>query len=96
MPLARKAWWSGTPRSSRARQHGRLAAAFERKYPGVKVQLVAGTATDLLTKLLAEARIGSIRADVHQRRLLGVAAGQGRGGATLQARGSRLLSGRIA
>jgi len=23
MPLARKAWWSGTPRSSRARQHGR-------------------------------------------------------------------------
>jgi iron(III) transport system substrate-binding protein len=42
-----------------------LAAAFEKKYPGIHVQLVSGTATDLLTKLLAEARAGSVQADVH-------------------------------
>jgi ABC-type Fe3+ transport system substrate-binding protein len=42
-----------------------LAAAFERKYPGIKVQLVAGTVTDLLLKLLAETKAGAIRGDVH-------------------------------
>ncbi|NDA45898.1 MAG: extracellular solute-binding protein [Alphaproteobacteria bacterium] len=42
-----------------------LAAAFEKKYPGVKVEIVAGTATDLLLKLLGEARAGQLRGDVH-------------------------------
>ena len=42
-----------------------LAAAFEKKYPGIKVQIVPGTATDLLLKLLGEAKAGSIRGDVH-------------------------------
>src|SRR5436190_10829798 len=42
-----------------------LAAAFEKKYRGVKVQLVSGTATDLLLKLLGESRANSVRADVH-------------------------------
>ena len=55
-------WYTSFIESQAARP---LAAAFEAKYPGVKVQLVSGTATDLLTKLLAEARAGSIRADVH-------------------------------
>lgn len=42
-----------------------LAAAFEKKYPGVKVDIVPGTATDLLLKLLGEARAGGVRGDVH-------------------------------
>lgn len=42
-----------------------LAAAFEKKYPGIKVQIVPGTATDLLLKLLGEARAGGVRGDVH-------------------------------
>lgn len=42
-----------------------LAAAFEKKYPGVKVRIVPGTATDLLLKLLAEAKAGAVRGDVH-------------------------------
>ena len=55
-------WYTSFVESQAARP---LAAAFEKKYPGMHVQLVAGTATDLLTKLLAEARAGSVRADVH-------------------------------
>ena len=55
-------WYTSFVESQAARP---LAAAFEKRYPGVRVQLVSGTATDLLTKLLAEARSGSIRADVH-------------------------------
>ncbi|MBF9233843.1 ABC transporter substrate-binding protein [Microvirga alba] len=42
-----------------------MAAAFEKKYPGIKVQIVPGTATDLLLKLLGEARAGGVRGDVH-------------------------------
>src|SRR4029078_8660666 len=42
-----------------------LAAAFEKKYPGVKVQIVPGTATDLLLKLIGEQRAGGVRGDVH-------------------------------
>ncbi len=42
-----------------------LAAAFEKQYPGVKVEIVSGTATDLLLKLLGEARAGQLRGDVH-------------------------------
>lgn len=41
-----------------------MEAAFEKQYPGVHVDLVVGTATDLLTKLLAEARAGQMQADV--------------------------------
>jgi ABC-type Fe3+ transport system substrate-binding protein len=55
-------WYTSFVENQAARP---LAAAFEKKYPGVKVQLVAGTAGDLLSKLLAETRAGSIRADVH-------------------------------
>ena len=54
-------WYTSLVENQAARP---LAAAFEAKYPGVKVQLVAGTVGDLLSKLLAEARAGSIRADV--------------------------------
>jgi len=54
-------WYTSFVEAQAARP---LAAAFEKKYPGIHVQLVAGTATDLLTKLLAEARAGSIQADV--------------------------------
>lgn len=42
-----------------------LAAAFEKAYPGIKVRIVSGTATDLLLKLLAEQRAGQLQGDVH-------------------------------
>jgi iron(III) transport system substrate-binding protein len=42
-----------------------LAQAFERKYPGIRVQMVTGTSNELLTKLLTEQRAGGVRADVH-------------------------------
>jgi ABC-type Fe3+ transport system substrate-binding protein len=42
-----------------------LAAAFEKKYPGIQVQIVPGTATDLVIKLLGETKAGQIRGDVH-------------------------------
>jgi ABC-type Fe3+ transport system substrate-binding protein len=41
-----------------------MAAAFEKKYPGIKVQLVEGQATDLIVKLLNEAKAGNLQADV--------------------------------
>jgi ABC-type Fe3+ transport system substrate-binding protein len=41
-----------------------IAAAFERKYPGIKVNLVAGTNDSLLVKLLNEGRAKSMQADV--------------------------------
>jgi iron(III) transport system substrate-binding protein len=55
-------WYSSLVEAQASRP---MAAAFERKYRGIRVQLVSGTATDLLTKLLTENRAGSIRADVH-------------------------------
>ena len=55
-------WYSSFVENQLARP---LAAAFERRYPGVKVQIVAGTVTDLLLKLLGEAKAGSIHGDVH-------------------------------
>jgi iron(III) transport system substrate-binding protein len=42
-----------------------VAQAFEKKYPGIKVQVVPGTSTDLLLKLLGEAKAGGVRGDVH-------------------------------
>lgn len=42
-----------------------MAAAFEKKYPGVKVNLVSGTVGDLLVKITSEAKANSLRADVH-------------------------------
>ncbi|MFL9926359.1 extracellular solute-binding protein [Herbaspirillum lusitanum] len=41
-----------------------IAAAFEKKYPGIKVKITSGTATDLLLKIMAEGRANSPRADV--------------------------------
>ncbi|MBF9233862.1 ABC transporter substrate-binding protein [Microvirga alba] len=41
-----------------------MIAAFEKKYPGIKVQLVDGQATDLVVKLINEGRANNIQADV--------------------------------
>ena len=41
-----------------------MVAAFEKKYPGIKVQLVDGQATDLVVKLINEGKAGNIQADV--------------------------------
>lgn len=41
-----------------------MAEAFEKKYPGVKVQLVNGNATDLVIKIINEGKAGNIQADV--------------------------------
>lgn len=42
-----------------------LAAAFERKYPNIKVQVVRGLPTDLAPKVEAEGRTGKGMADVY-------------------------------
>lgn len=55
-------WYSSLVEAQASRP---LVAAFERRYPGIRVQLVAGTSNDLLTKLLTEQRAGSLRGDVH-------------------------------
>lgn len=41
-----------------------MQAAFEKKYPGIKVNPVTGLQNDLLVKLLGEARAGGTQADV--------------------------------
>jgi iron(III) transport system substrate-binding protein len=55
-------WYTSFIESQLARP---LAAAFEKRFPGLKVRIVPGTATDLLLKLLGEAKAGDIRGDVH-------------------------------
>lgn len=42
-----------------------MATAFEKKYPGIKVNLVSGTVGDLLVKITSEARASALQADVH-------------------------------
>jgi iron(III) transport system substrate-binding protein len=42
-----------------------LAAAFEAKYPGVKVDIVAGKTSDLLLRITDEIKAGALQADVH-------------------------------
>jgi iron(III) transport system substrate-binding protein len=41
-----------------------LALAFEKKYPGIKVQYSRATSTDVALKITSEARAGRIQADV--------------------------------
>ncbi len=41
-----------------------LALAFEKKYPGIKVQYSRATSTDVALKIASEARAGRIQADV--------------------------------
>ena len=54
-------WYSTLVQNQAARP---LADAFEKKYPGIKASIVAGTQDELLLKLLAEGRAGAIQADV--------------------------------
>src|SRR5437868_8856612 len=42
-----------------------MAAAFEAKYPGIKVTIAGGIGTDLTLKVLAEAKAGIYNVDVH-------------------------------
>lgn len=55
-------WYSSLVESQATRP---VANAFQKKYPNIKLEVVTGTATDLLLKISGEARAGSIRADVH-------------------------------
>lgn len=54
-------WYSSLIQNQASRP---MAAAFERKYPGIKVRVNAGVVSDLTLKLLDEARAGGVRADV--------------------------------
>ena len=42
-----------------------LAAAFQKKYPGVELELVAGKSSDLFLKINDELATGQLQADVH-------------------------------
>ncbi len=54
-------WYNTLVQNQAARP---LADAFEKKYPGIKVSLVAGTQDELLLKILAEGRANAMHADV--------------------------------
>jgi len=55
-------WYTSLVQNQVARP---MAAAFEKKYPGITVQLVAGTVGELELKITEEARAHALRADVH-------------------------------
>ena len=55
-------WYTSLVQNQVARP---MAAAFEKKYPGISVQVVAGTVGDLELKIRAEMAAKSLRADVH-------------------------------
>ena len=54
-------WYTSFVQNQLARP---MADAFEKKFPGIKVEIAAGTVTDLLTRLLAEGRANNLQADV--------------------------------
>ncbi|MBF9233834.1 ABC transporter substrate-binding protein [Microvirga alba] len=54
-------WYTSLIQNQAARP---VAAAFERRFPGIKVQIVAGTVGDLTVKMLNEGRAGQTKADV--------------------------------
>lgn len=54
-------WYTSFVQNQLARP---MADAFEKRFPGIKVRLVTGTVSDLLTRLLGEGRAGAVQGDV--------------------------------